>query len=69
MKAVPYKWSTIFHFGKDYHSYDRGWRTLTFGILKIHTEPTPGESLHRGLYKGFLFSAHIWIPIEIQQWR
>jgi hypothetical protein len=64
MKPVINKWQVHFYFGKDWTRYERGWKEVDFGILKIHTLPEQGHQLHKKMYGGFLIRFFIWFPID-----
>jgi hypothetical protein len=47
-----------------------GWRLLDLGVIRLHTMPDMGEAMAYGKhYRGVWFSAAIWLPWEVSQWR
>lgn len=64
MKKVLNKWQIHFRFGRDYRTLERGWKEITFGILKIHTLSDEGEMLNKRNYAGFLLKFLVWFPID-----
>jgi hypothetical protein len=65
-----YGWEFVFRCQREWWRYDRGWWTLSFGVVKRIAVPPDGEYLRHGKhYHGFLFEMNIFVPIEIKQWR
>ncbi len=64
MKTTLDKWQFVFSAGRDYRTFDRGWKQVAFGFFKLHHLPLEGERLHKGHYKGFFLTFYVWVPIE-----
>lgn len=64
MKKILNEWQIHFRFAHDPARYERGWRQVEFGILKIHTIPDRGDMLTKGNYDGFILRFLLWLPVD-----